>query len=59
MRRGNPGRPAIPREVPDLIRQMSRDSPLWGAPHIHGELLQLGIIIGETSVAKYMVLQRR
>jgi putative transposase len=38
---------------------MSRDNPLWGAPHIHGELLKLGITIGETTVAKYMVRQRR
>ena len=52
VRRGKPGRPSIPREVRDLIRQMSRDNPLWGAPHIHGELLKLGITIGETSVAK-------
>jgi len=34
---------------------MSRDHPLWGAPRIHGELLKLGIDIGETSVGKYMV----
>jgi hypothetical protein len=33
---------------------MSRDNPLWGAPHIHGELLKLGITISETSVAKYI-----
>ena len=59
VRRGQPGRPAVPREVRDLIRQMSRDNPLWGAPHIHGELLKLGITIGETSVAKYMVRERR
>src|SRR5215471_7993404 len=59
VRRGKPGRPAVPREVRDLIRQMSRDNPLWGAPHIHGELLKLGITIGETSVAKYMVQQRK
>src|SRR5215467_14436891 len=35
-----------------------RENPLWGAPPIHGELLKLGIIIGETSVAKYMVRHR-
>jgi transposase InsO family protein len=34
---------------------MSLDNPLWGAPHIHGELLKLGYDVGETSVAKYMV----
>jgi hypothetical protein len=36
---------------------MSRENQLWGAPHIHGELLKLGIEISETSVAKYMVPQ--
>jgi len=38
---------------------MSRENPLWGAPHIYGELLKLGITIGETSVAKYMVRRRQ
>jgi hypothetical protein len=38
---------------------MSRDNPLWGAPRIHGELLKLGIDIGETSVSKYMVRGRK
>jgi putative transposase len=49
--------PAVSCEVRDLIRRMSRENPLWGAPHIHGELLKLGIEISETSVAKYMVRQ--
>jgi transposase InsO family protein len=38
---------------------VSRDNPVWGAPRIHGELLKLGIHIGETSVGKYMVRHRR
>ena len=42
-----------------ICRKMSRENPLWGAPHIHGELLKLGIEIGETSVAKYMVRHRQ
>jgi hypothetical protein len=37
---------------------MSIVNPMWGAPRIHGELLKLGIAIGQTSVAKYMVKQR-
>jgi hypothetical protein len=37
---------------------MSRENPLWGAPHLHGDLLKLGIEISETSVAKYMVRHR-
>jgi transposase InsO family protein len=36
----------------------SRES-LWGAPRIHGELLKLGIDIGETSVGKYRVRHRK
>jgi hypothetical protein len=38
---------------------MSRENPLWGSPRIHGELLNLGIDIGETSVGKYMVRGRK
>ena len=48
------GRPAVAHEVRGLIREMSRANPLWGAPRIHGELLKLGISIGQTAVAKYM-----
>src|SRR5262249_50916424 len=33
--------------------------PLWGAPRIHGELLKLGIDVGQTTVAKYMVRRRQ
>src|SRR5262249_51006599 len=38
---------------------MCRENPLWGAPRIHGELLKLGIDIGETSVSKDMVRRRK
>ena len=41
-------------EIRQLIREMSIANPLWGAPRIHGELLKLGIDVGQTSVAKYM-----
>jgi len=58
VRRGQRGRPPVPKEIWKLIRKMSRENPLWGAPRIHGELLKLGIIIGETSVSKYMVHRR-
>jgi len=56
--RPRPGRPAVPAEIRQLIRQMSVANPLWGAPRIHGELLKLGIDIGQTSVAKYMARRR-
>ena len=53
------GRPTVPLEIRGLIREMSIANPLWGAPRIHGELLKLGIEVGQTSVAKYMVRRRR
>ena len=49
----------FPREVRDLIRKMCRENPYWGAPRIHGELLKLGINIGESSVSKYTVRSRK
>ena len=52
------GRPGVPAEIQQLIREMSLANPLWGAPRIHGELVKLGIDIGQTSVAKYMVRKR-
>src|SRR6266853_430447 len=55
-RRG--GRPTVPLEIRKLIREMSIANSLWGAPRIHGELLKLGIEIGQTSVAKYMTTRR-
>ena len=48
------GRPAVPADIRDLIRTISRDNPLWGAPRIHGELVKLGIDIAQSTVAKYM-----
>jgi putative transposase len=59
IRRGKPGRPTVPKEIRELIRTISRENPIWGAPKIHGELLKLGIDVGETSVSKYMVRGRR
>src|SRR6202162_403842 len=56
--RSRPGRPSVDRETRDLIRQMSRANPLWGAPRIHGELLKLGIELSQATVAKYMVRRR-
>ena len=59
VRHGQPGRPAIPKDVRELIRRLSCENPLWGAPRIHGELLKLGIDVGETSVGKYMLRRRK
>jgi hypothetical protein len=53
------GRPSVPADIRHLIREMSVANPLWGAPRIHGELLKLGIDVGQTTVAKYMARRRR
>jgi hypothetical protein len=58
-RHGQPGRPPVSKEIRQLIRKMSRENPLWGALRIHGELLKLGIDIGETSVGTYNVRSRK
>jgi hypothetical protein len=55
-RRG--GRPQVQSELRALIRQMSVEKPLWGAPRIHGELLKLGFEVSQSSVAKYMARRR-
>ena len=52
------GRPQIEMRLRALIRQMSIENPLWGAPRIHGELLKLGFEVAQSSVAKYMVKRR-
>ena len=57
--RGRLGRPRVSPELRALIRRMSKENPLWGAPRIHGELLKLGFEIAELTVSKYMVRRRR
>src|SRR6267143_1599140 len=52
------GRPQIETKLRALIRRMSMENPLWGAPRIHGELLKLGFEVAQSSVAKYMVKRR-
>jgi hypothetical protein len=42
------GRPQIDTELRVLIRRMSVENPLWGAPRIHGELLKLGFEIAQS-----------
>jgi hypothetical protein len=53
--RNRGGRPQIDTDLRALIRQMTLENPLWGAPRIHGELLKLGFQVAQSTVAKYMV----
>ena len=41
------GRPKVPSDIRQLIPEMSLANSLWGAPRIHGELLKLGIDVGQ------------
>jgi transposase InsO family protein len=56
--RSRGGRPKVAIEIRRLIRRMSEENPLWGAPRIHGELLKLGIEVAQSTVAKYMARRR-
>jgi hypothetical protein len=55
-RRG--GRPQIDADLRALIRRMSVENSLWGAPRIHGELLKLGFEVAQSSVAEYVIKRR-
>ncbi len=52
--RSRGGRPKVSTELRALIRQMSTQNPLWGAPRIHGELLKLGFELSQSTVSKYL-----
>ena len=53
------GRPGLDPKIKALIKMMSQANPLWGAPRIHGELLKLGIDVSQTTVAKYLIRERK
>src|SRR6266446_8715278 len=52
------GRPAVSADIRSLVRRISRENPLWGAPRLHGELLKLGIEIAQSTGAKYRERRR-
>jgi putative transposase len=50
---GTPGRPAIAKEVRQLIRDMWQANPTWGSPRMVGELRKVGIEVTKSTVEKY------
>jgi len=56
---GKPGRPAIAKDVRDLIRAMWQAHPTWGSPRIIGELRKLGINVAKSTVEKYRIRPRK
>jgi hypothetical protein len=57
--RGTPGRPAIAKDIRDLIRAMWQANPTWGSPRIVGELRKLGITVAKSMVEKYRARPRK
>jgi hypothetical protein len=53
------GRPKIRDEIRVLVRRLAEENPTWGAPKIHGELLKLGFVVSERTVARYLRRVRR
>jgi putative transposase len=56
---GTPGRPAIAKDIRDLIRAMWQANPTWGSPRIVGELRKLGITVAKSTVEKYRARPRK
>jgi putative transposase len=49
------GRPALPKNIRELVRQMAHDNPTWGEERIEDELsLKLGIRVSPRTVGKYL-----
>jgi putative transposase len=53
------GRPTIEAEFSDLILEMHRANPTWGAPRIHGELRKLGFTVAQSTVSRYLPRHRK
>ena len=53
------GRPKITEEIRALIQRLAQENLDWGAPKIHGELLKLGFVVSERTVARYLRRVRR
>jgi transposase InsO family protein len=53
--KSTPGRPALPKDLQALIRQMALENPTWGQERIANELLlKLGLKVSPRTVCKYM-----
>jgi putative transposase len=57
-RRPMVGRPSVNAEITALVTRMAAANPLWGAPRIHGELLELGIDVAERTVSRLIPKRR-
>jgi hypothetical protein len=53
------GRPKVTDDMRALIRRLAAENPDWGAPRVHGELLKLGFVVSERTVARYLRQNRQ
>jgi transposase InsO family protein len=53
-RRKKTGRPAVPREVADLIVKLAKENSRWGYNRIRGAARNLGYSISDTAIAKIL-----
>jgi putative transposase len=52
------GRPAVSREVRDLVLRLARENSRWGYRRVHGELTRLGYQISDATVRRILRVRR-
>jgi len=48
------GRPAVGREIRDLVLRLAKENPRWGYRRVHGELIRLGHHVSEATVRRIL-----
>lgn len=51
-----PGRPRTKKEIRDLVITMANSNPVWGYTRIRDALRNVGILIGRTTVFRFMLI---
>jgi hypothetical protein len=51
---GRPGRPAVGKEIRDLVLRLAEENPAWGYRRVHGELARLGYHVSQATVRRIL-----